>query len=280
MGRSQTWVRGEDGTGPGEAIYSQPPIGSPSRCAPGEGGSTSTQPTVGDRIPTYIKGFDERLGGGIPRGHIVLVSGPPGSLKSSFVYRICHNESQRTGATGLYLSMEQSRESLQSQMKALGMDPAKAKGVHVIDVRSLRRELEEMREQPRWLLGLRRQLARYKEEIGCDLLVVDSLDALYALTPFENPRNEIFQFFEELRDLGATCYLVSEISRDSTRFAKYGVEEFLSDTIVHFRLREVDVGLTTSVRRYVGVVKMRGVDHDLDYWPLLVEGGNFEVVSE
>jgi KaiC/GvpD/RAD55 family RecA-like ATPase len=34
------------------------------------------------------------------------------------------------------------------------------------------------------------------------------------------------------------------------------------------------------VRRYIGVVKMRGVEHDLDYFPLLVEHGVFEIVSE
>jgi KaiC/GvpD/RAD55 family RecA-like ATPase len=68
--------------------------------------------------------------------------------------------------------------------------------------------------------------------------------------------------------------------RDSVRFAHYGVEEFLADTIVHLRMKEVDVGVSTSVRRYVGVVKMRGVDHDLDYFPLLVEDGEFEIVSE
>jgi KaiC/GvpD/RAD55 family RecA-like ATPase len=238
------------------------------------------QPTDEVCIPTYVAGLDERLGGGIPRGHVVLVSGPPGSLKSSFVFRIFYHEAQRRGAPSLYLSMEQSRKSLAAQMAALGMDPARAKGVHVIDVRALRREIEELREQPRWLLGLRRQLSRYKEEMGCELLAIDSIDALYALTPMENPRNEIFQFFEELRDLGATIFLVSEMSRDSVRFAKHGVEEFLADTIVHFRLREVDVGLNTSVRRYVGVAKMRGVNHDLDYFPLLVEGGSFEIVSE
>ena len=234
---------------------------------------------VEGRIPTYVRGLDERLGGGIPRGHAVLVSGPPGSLKSSFVYRILFHEAQR-GSACLYLSMEQSRTSLEAQMGALGMDPAKAKNVHVIDVRALRREIEELREAPRWLLGLRRQLVRYKEEIGCDLLAIDSLDALYALAPFENPRNEIFQFFEELRDLGATSFLVAEMARDSTRFAKHGVEEFLADTIVHLRLKEIDAGLATSVRRYIAVVKMRGVNHDLDYYPLLVERGNFEIVSE
>ncbi len=231
-------------------------------------------------MPTYVKGLDERLGGGIPRGHMVLVTGPSGSLKSSFVYRILYHEAQLRGAACLYLSMEQSRASLAAQMTALGMDPARAKGLHVIDVRALRRELEEMREQPRWLLGLRRQLARYKEEMGCDLIALDSLDALYALTPFTNPRNEVFQFFEELRELHATTFLVAEMPRESVRFGRHGVEEFLADTIVHLRLREIDAGLNTSVRRYIAVAKMRGVQHDLDYHPLLVDQGTFEIVSE
>src|SRR3989449_4089434 len=212
------------------------------------GGSILSQAT--DKIPTYVVGLDDRLSGGIPRGHIVLVAGPPGSLKSSFVYRILFHEAKEHGASGLYLSMEQSRTSLISQMTSLGMDPGYAKGVHIIDVRALRREIEEVREQPRWLLGLRRQLARYKEEMGCDLIALDSLDALYALAPFESPRNEIFQFFEELRDLNATTFLVSEMGRDATAFAHFRVEEFLADTIIHLRMRAVDVGMSTSVRRY------------------------------
>ncbi len=232
------------------------------------------------RIGTRIAGLDERLGGGIPRGHIVLVAGPPGSLKSTFAYRILYHEAKEHGASCLYLSMEQSRASLVAQMASLGMNPDHAKGVHIIDVRSLRKEIEDLREQPRWLLGLRRQLGRYKEEIGCDLLAIDSLDALYALTPMENPRNEVFHFFEELRELEATTFLVSEMARDSVRLATHGVEEFLADTIVHLRLREIDIGMSTSVRRYVGVVKMRGVDHDLDYYPLLVEDNGLEIVSE
>lgn len=236
--------------------------------------------SVDSRIATRVAGLDERLDGGIPRGHIVLVSGPPGSLKSTFAYRVLYHEAREHGAAGLYLSMEQSRSSLIAQMASLGMNPEHVKGVHIIDVRSLRREIEDLREQPRWLLGLRRQLGRYKEETGFDLLAIDSLDALYALTPMENPRNEVFHFFEELRELNATTFLVSEMARDSVKMALYGVEEFLADTIVHLRLREIDIGMSTSVRRYIGVVKMRGVDHDLDYFPLLVEGGNFEIVSE
>jgi circadian clock protein KaiC len=224
-----------------------------------------------------VKGLDDRLGGGVPAGYVVLVVGPSGSLKSSLVYRVLH-EGARAGATSLFLSMEQSRESLQRQMMSFGLDPDDAKTLHVIDVRALRRELEERDELPNWLIGLKRQLARYKEEVGCDLLAVDSLDALYALTPFKNPRNDIFQFFEELRDLGATTFLVSEQPRDRSAFSRYQVEEFLADGIVHLRIREMEVGTTTTVRRYLGIVKMRGIAHDLDYYPLLVEDGRFEIV--
>src|SRR2546427_1741274 len=90
------------------------------------GGSILSQAT--DKIPTYVVGLDDRLSGGIPRGHIVLVAGPPGSPKSSFVYRILFHEAKEHGASGPYLSMGQSRTSLLSQMTSLGMDPGHPKG--------------------------------------------------------------------------------------------------------------------------------------------------------
>jgi len=233
-----------------------------------------------ERVPTYITGLDERLGGGIPKGHIVLVSGPAGSLKSTLVYRILFNEALDRDAPALYLSMEQSRKSLLAQMAAFGMDAAKAETLNVIDVRGLRRELEMNSMQPHWFLGLRQQLARYKAELGCELIALDSLDALYALTPFENPRNEIFQFLEELRDLDATTFLVSEMPADRKTFGQFNVEEFLADGILHLRIKEVEVGLTTSVRRFIAILKMRGIEHDMDYYPLLVQRGRFEIVTD
>src|SRR5438105_13625142 len=181
-------------------IYTAKRDGRPLRSVRGGGGVPALSQAT-DKIPTYVVGLDARLSGGIPRGQIVLVAGPPGSLKSSFVYRILFHEAKERAASGLYLSMEQSRASLVAQMTSLGMDPGNAKGVHIIDVRALRREIEEVREQPRWLLGLRRQLARYKEEMGCDLIALDSLDARYALAPFDRLRNAICKFIALWCDL-------------------------------------------------------------------------------
>ncbi len=231
------------------------------------------------RIKTRVTGLDERLEGGIPGGYLVLVAGPPGSLKSSFAYRILYYEALERGAKGLYVSLEQSRESLERQAESLGLQPGKAGALRILDLRQLRRELRETQGPRDWFTGLGAQLARYKRETGIELLAIDSLIALYALTDVQEPRRELFDFFEDLRGLEATTFLIGETSRDGS-FGPFHVVEFLADGIVHLDVKEVEVGLMRSVRRYIALVKLRGVKHDLDYHPLLVDKDQFEIVGE
>ncbi len=73
-------------------------------------------------IKTFVRGFDEEIGGGIPQGHVVLVAGPPGTMKSSLAYSILYNNALQDGLTGVYLTMEQDRESLEFQLSRMGMD--------------------------------------------------------------------------------------------------------------------------------------------------------------
>ncbi|MFQ5908876.1 MAG: RAD55 family ATPase [Thermoplasmata archaeon] len=231
------------------------------------------------RIKTRVTGLDERLQGGIPDGFLVLVAGPAGSLKSSIAYRILYYEALERGAKGLYVSLEQSRESLENQARSLGLQPEKADTLRILDLRELRRELRGAQGPRDWFAGLGAQLARYNKEVGIELLAVDSLNALYALTDVREPRREIFDFFEDLRDLQATAVLIGETPRDGT-FEPFHVVEFLADGIIHLNMKEIDVGLTRSVRRYIAVVKLRGVKHDLDYHPLIVDKDQFEIVGE
>ncbi|MFQ5909506.1 MAG: RAD55 family ATPase [Thermoplasmata archaeon] len=230
------------------------------------------------RIGTYVEGLDRHMEGGIPIGYTILVCGPSGSMKSTFAFNILHNASKDNDLKGLYISMEQSKDNLLAHMASLGMDASTARNMNVVDMGRLRRELGKKPED--WFDTLYSQLKRYKEEFNCDILVLDSLDALFALTALENPRNQLFHFFEDLRELGTTSLLVSEMPRNEIVFGKYGVEEFLSDGIIHLRFREIEIGRMPSVRRYIGIVKMRGTNHDLDYYPLLVEKGRFEIVVE
>src|SRR2546428_13237819 len=71
------------------------------------------------RVSTHIEGLDEVLGGGIPEGNVVLVSGAPGTMKTSLTYHILHS-SALNGSRGLYVSLEQGRASLFDHTEGLG----------------------------------------------------------------------------------------------------------------------------------------------------------------
>src|SRR5437879_5796714 len=71
------------------------------------------------RLSTHIEGLDEVLGGGIPEGNVVLVSGAPGTMKTSLTYHILHS-SALDGSRGLYVSLEQGRASLIDHTEGLG----------------------------------------------------------------------------------------------------------------------------------------------------------------
>ena len=51
----------------------------------------------GDRIRTFIHGFDDKLGGGIPEGHVVLLAGEPGTMKSTIAFNMIYETRFATG---------------------------------------------------------------------------------------------------------------------------------------------------------------------------------------
>src|SRR2546430_17562116 len=90
------------------------------------------------------------MAGGIPKGSVVLLAGAPGTMKSSLAFAALFNNAVK-GRKGLYISLEQSRESLVRHMKGLGMDPEGAHGnLSTLDLGALRAKLEEARGPP-WL---------------------------------------------------------------------------------------------------------------------------------
>jgi circadian clock protein KaiC len=232
-----------------------------------------------DRISTCILGLDERMGGGIPKGFISLIAGPAGSMKSSLCFSIARRAAME-GGKALYLTLEQDGASLLAQMSSLGLRTDGQSRLRVVDFSAVREDLSKAAEGGGLQETLGGLIERYRKEMGCDVLVVDSLDALFSIMELERPRQELFHLFRRLRGIGATVLLISEMLPDDRRFGKHGVEEFLADGIIHLRTREHETASLTSVRRYVGVVKMRQTAHDTDYHPFLFTKDGFELVLE
>jgi KaiC/GvpD/RAD55 family RecA-like ATPase len=61
-----------------------------------------------------------------------------------------------------------------------------------------------------------------------------------------------------------TSFFICEMTgEDHKQFGEYGVEDYLSDTVMHLVMDRHD----DEVRRKLGIVKMRHTDHLLGYRP-------------
>jgi circadian clock protein KaiC len=230
------------------------------------------------RIPTYVRGFDEELGGGVPEGQIVLVRGATGTMKSSLSYFMLYQNALH-GRRGLYITLEQEAASLLEQMAALGLKPtAVATELPVLDLSRGREHLDALAGKAKThgaslTRVLQGRIEQLKRELRFELLAIDPWDALSLVLEFQEPRTETFAFFEWLRDLGVTSFLVSEIPPGPSRGDAFE-EEFLADAIFYLKMEPTG---DVDFRRRLQAAKMRSANITTDFFTLLFERGRFEV---
>jgi len=228
------------------------------------------------RIKTYIEKLDEQLEGGIPKGTVSLICGTPGSMKSSLVYSILYKNALVDNLKGLYVSFEQEIGSLKLQMETLGMTEEN-ENLTIVDHATIDKKVGvDMKFELNSIKKVQSYLDETLKREDFDLLVIDPLNALYSLTTIKNPRREIYLFFTELRKTGVTSFLISEIHQGDNRFGRYGVEDFLSDAIIHLDCRRGK----DLLERYIGIIKMRYTNHNLQYFPLFYNKSGFTIYTK
>ncbi len=194
-------------------------------------------------LQTYVEGLDRALGGGIPRGSTVLVAGTPGTMKTSLILWLMHENARLNGVKSLYVSLEQDMDSLKAGAARMGMRNLHESSVYILDMGQLRRGLQRSESSKDWFTIL-----------------------------FE-PRREMFHLLSSIKDLGLTTFLIAEQPFGSTRLAQWG-EDFLADGILN--LRQVEVG-ETDVQLRLRCIKMRWMNHDHNALALNHDGQKFFV---
>ncbi len=254
-----------------------------------------------NRIPLYIAGLDENMEGGVPEGHINLICGAAGTMKSSVSFNVLYNEAANKGKVALYLTLEQSYASLLNHIINMGYDltkinillindlsnvsanlaqlKASKKGTIIFaDMSCIRKEIKDAKiantANAGWINVMKNLVKKIKTELTLDLFVLDSLSALYVLSKFENPRIELFYIFEFLRDLSVTSYLISEMPLDGSKYSEYGVEDYLCDGIIYIRLSQ----FRRAVVREISIVKMRSTSVKTDIFTLEYKNGHFQAL--
>ena len=225
-------------------------------------------------IHTFVEGLDSKLGKGIPSGSFLLISGSAGSMKSTLASYIGYRNIVTQNGNLLYLTLQESKDSLLRQMKSMNIDPSQLPENSKFVIKERKEIISNF---PTTIEDFSEKIKSLEKEMGdIDIVVIDSLNALYFLLAIEKPDAKMFSLFERLRDMNSTVLLISEIPMNSNRFGVMDdVESYIVDGIIHLNMERIG----RTLGRYISIIKMRWVKHSTDYFPLLVDDKGFRIVS-
>src|SRR3989338_1841952 len=209
-----------------------------------------------ERISLGIKGLDSNMEGGIPVNSCILVAGAAGTMKSTVCFNAIYQQAL-AGKRVLYITLEQSYISLLNQMinlgydfqkvdiTIIGSDPGiirkkimeinKSKKGHIIvtDLGSLRAALRtKTGPTGDWWYTIAKIVRTLRHDAGVSAVVLDSINSLYVLTDFKNPREKIFEIIRFFKEEEVTSFLVSEMPKSGNKYCQYEIEDFLVDGVI------------------------------------------------
>jgi len=233
-----------------------------------------------NRVKTGVYGLDSLLEGGLPEGRVILVSGSPGSGKTTLGVQFLR-AGAKSNETGIYLSiMEDPKMVIQDQARYDSEIPRlyREKKLIFIDAGPLTwGELNDLgggednpdSKAPISPAYLIQRLSLLVEEFKVKRLVIDSAMALKFDMDEGVARKELTRFIRTLKNMRCTTLLLSELT-DPTAYA---TEHFAAQGVVfmhHFMHNR-------KMIRALQVVKMRGTIHDNQLHPLRFEEGGLVV---
>jgi len=219
-----------------------------------------------------IPGFDKIFKADIEPPKVILVSGVPGSLKSSFSYIMLTKHVQDTGEFGLYATLEESTDSYLNNMQSLGVEPNV--NLQISDYTDFRNEEEESID---YLQFTEKMISYFKETRGDKFTCFgfDSLGALYSLMNHEEDmRKRMYHFFNMLRKYNLISLVIMERAKDGESHLM-GNEGFLSDGIVVLGMMRRQGKLI----RYIQVEKMRALNHSMELHALEVGNSGISILG-
>jgi circadian clock protein KaiC len=223
----------------------------------------------GVRQSTGIPDLDVMMGGGIPAGDSLLITGPTGTGKTILATTFAAT-GVANGEKAVIAVFEEHPASYIERARSLGVDLGAMEASGNLEIMYLRpldlsvdEALQEIRER---VVGS-----------GATRVVIDSLSGFEAaLAPTFRPdfRESFYRMMTALTSLGVTVMATMEVAEanEYLRFSPYNIS-FLTDDIVAMRYIELE----GELRKVMAVIKMRGSDHSRELRAYDVTGTGIQV---
>ncbi len=212
------------------------------------------------QVSSGVPGLDRLLGGGYLSGSCILVSGAPGTGKSSLATSLI-DESCRRGERVLFASFA---NQVVANMRSIGQNLEDHREAGLLQILSLRfpRRPEEQ------FLAVSQQLDSFQPSI----LVIDPLSALQAAHyPFAGMITETL--LDQAQAAGITTLCTLQANDDGPD--AHGIES-LADTWIELSQEQQAAGR----RRRLRIVKSRGMAHGEASYPFSLGAGGLRVQTE
>ena len=226
------------------------------------------------KCPTGIRGLDDILGGGLPRGRPTLVAGAAGCGKTLLSMEFIVRGIREFNEPGVFMAFEETELELAHNVASLGFDlPAliRQKRLAIDYVHIDRSEIEETGEYN--LEGLFVRLNAMIQQVRARRVVLDSLEALFAgLANEAILRSELRRLFRWLKEKGLTAVITGE--QGLNQLTRHGLEEYVSDCVLFLDHRIKNQVGTRRLR----IVKYRGSAHGTNEYPTMIDEHGLQIL--
>ncbi|RYX85399.1 hypothetical protein EON83_05385 [bacterium] len=233
------------------------------------------------RVATGITELDNMLQGGLPQGKSYLLSGEPGTGKTTFSAQFIL-EGLKRGENGIYISVDEKPSHVVEDAESLGWDlrtPVEQGKLILLDVSPyfnwVRQGKNNSIDSAEVISDLSKQIRR----ISAKRLVFDSI------VPLVLHRERVHDVQEFIRDLifsiddnlGCTTLMTSHIWPGAMGSAEHSVEEFLVSGVIQLRLVKAAEG---RYKRAMFVRKMRATPVELREYAFEIQHEKGLVITE
>lgn len=222
------------------------------------------------RLAIGISGLDEMMGGGIPRGHLVVVVGDAGTGKTTLALQFIYNGLVNNESC-ILISIEEDIDSLLASATSYGWELQAY--IATGKLRIIKLDISDVKSVARLV---KFQLPKLIRSFGASRLVVDSI-TLFSMM-FDDPierRIRMADLNRTVKKAGITAMYTSETSPQNPQHSKDGIIEYSADGIMF--LRQYD--MQKDIRMQIRIVKMRRTLHDRQYRPYELTSSGIKVYS-